>query len=135
MTMLYFKYKAQDRSLSYSSAGHEHILVYRSKTKEVESITSGGFMLGMLPDIDSYLEDSSISLLHHDKVLLYTDGVTEAENTQGERFGLERLKESFKANSSKAPEELIQTIKTEVYEFIGTQPQYDDITLVGMEAK
>ncbi len=139
MTMLYFQYSAKDRSLRYSSAGHEHILIWRKSATnavgEVEAVVSGGFMLGMLADIDTYLEDHKLSLELGDKVLLYTDGVTEAEDSTGDRFGLERLKESFKANAQKEPNELIQAIKQEVYAFIATQPQYDDITLVGMEIK
>jgi serine phosphatase RsbU (regulator of sigma subunit) len=144
MTLLYLKWQSQSRTLSYSSAGHEHILICRAQgpattgrtaTGVVEAIVSGGFMLGMIADIDKFLEERQIRLGPSDKILLYTDGVTEAENASGERFGLEQLKESFQRHSQKSTGELMQAVKDEVYTFIGAHPQYDDITLVVMEAQ
>ena len=134
MTLLYLLWQPQSKTITYSSAGHEHILLYHSKTKTLEAIQSGGFMLGMLPEIERFLEEKQIQLQSHDKILLYTDGVTEAENQARDRFGLDRLKETFKKHSLKPAQELIQAIKEEVYLFIGNHPQYDDITLVVMEA-
>ena len=144
MTLLYFMWEASTNTFTYSSAGHEHILICRNKGPTttggttagiVEAILSGGFMLGMMPDIESYLEDKEIKLESGDKILLYTDGVTEAQNHAEERFGLGRLIGSFQKNSSKPAAELMQVIKDEVYAFIGSHPQYDDITLVVLEAQ
>jgi len=135
MTLLYLKWQSQSRTIHYSSAGHEHILLYRTQTQEVQAIQSGGFMLGMVPDIGKFLEEKQIQLNPQDKILLYTDGVTEAENASGDRFGLERLKESFQRHSQKPPNELMQAVKDETYAFIGSHLQYDDITLVVMEAQ
>ncbi len=166
MTMLYLTWDSQQKKLNYSSAGHEHILIYRSgkvvgaqqedsasgkvvkeeqkdsttvplyhsTTGSVEVIQSGGFMLGMLPDIGEMLEDRSIQLYTGDKVVLYTDGVTEAHNPQGELYSLERLTASVQRHGHRPAEELIEAVRQEVYGFISTQDQYDDITLVGMEA-
>ena len=143
MTLIYLMWQFQSKALTYSSAGHEHILVYRETFPQgetfpmgkVEAIQSGGFMLGMIQDIDRFLEEKQITLQAQDKILLYTDGVTEAENASGDRFGLSRLKETFAKHSSKSASELMQAIKDEVYTFIGNHPQYDDITLVVMEAR
>ena len=92
-------------------------------------------MLGMMADIDSFLEEREIRLDLGDKILLYTDGVTEAQNQAEDRYGLERLKGSFRKHSSKSALDLMQSIKDEVYAFIGSHPQYDDITLVVLEAQ
>ena len=144
MTLLYFQYKEKDRTLSYSSAGHEHILIYHTEgsataggtaaLSNVEAIVSGGFMLGMIPDIETFLEETQLYLKPNDKVLLYTDGVTEAENKTGDRLGLDRLKEIFQKHGSKPADELIKAVKEDVYAYIGSHPQYDDITLVVLEA-
>ncbi|MFA5116831.1 MAG: SpoIIE family protein phosphatase [Candidatus Omnitrophota bacterium] len=133
MTMLYFLWRPEDKTMVYSSAGHEHILVYHSQSGQLETILSGGFMLGMLSDIDGFLEEKQIKFEQNDKILLYTDGVTEAQNQSGERFGLERVQSIFKSNIQKSPQELMQVIRDEVYSFIGNYPQYDDITLILME--
>ena len=149
MTLLYLMWQADTRTFTYSSAGHEHILVYRAEPKgdvsptegeppllgHVESILSGGFMLGMIPDIGRFLEERKIQLNPGDKILLYTDGVTEAQNQQEARFSLETLKRSFQKHSQKPASELMQAVKEDVYSFIGNWPQYDDITLVVLEAK
>ncbi len=134
MTLLYFQYKEADRTLSYSSAGHEHVLIYRVADGAVEAIISGGFMLGMMPNIEGFLEERHLHLKPNDKVLLYTDGVTEAENQSGERLGLDRLKDIFRRNGEKPADRLMSAVKEEVYAFIGAHPQYDDITLVVLEA-
>ena len=135
MTMLYFQFKEKQKILSYSSAGHEHILVYHNDTQQVESIMSGGFMLGMMPDIDNFLEDHQISFKPNDKIVLYTDGVTESRNPHEDLFGLPRLIEIVSKHGSKPADQLLGFIKDEVYSFIGTREQYDDITLVVMEAQ
>jgi len=145
MTMLYFRYDSINRTFTYSSAGHEHILIYRNKlaservvpqgtSPNVETIMSGGFMLGMIPDIAQFLEDKTIILNPKDKIILYTDGVTEARNSQEGLFGLPRLIDLVSKYGFKPASELLSSIKDDVYSFIGTREQFDDITLVVMEA-
>ncbi|MDD5655621.1 MAG: PP2C family protein-serine/threonine phosphatase, partial [Candidatus Omnitrophica bacterium] len=145
MTMLYFRYDSINRTFTYSSAGHEHILIYRNKlaservvpqgtSPNVETIMSGGFMLGMIPDIAQFLEDKQITLNTGDKIVVYTDGVTEARNTSEDFFGLPRLVDAINKHGSKPANELLQSLKDDVYSFIGAREQYDDITLVVMEA-
>ncbi|MFA5115509.1 MAG: SpoIIE family protein phosphatase [Candidatus Omnitrophota bacterium] len=134
MTLLYFIWHPQNKMLTYSSAGHEHIIIYRTAKLAMEIVQSGGFMLGMIPSIDNFLEDRNIELHPQDKVILYTDGVTEARNPEEELFTLKRLTDIVFKYGHKPAEELLDIIKQEVYSFIGTRDQYDDITLVVMEA-
>ncbi|MDD4909004.1 MAG: SpoIIE family protein phosphatase, partial [Candidatus Omnitrophica bacterium] len=135
MTLLYLTWESRTNTMVYSSGGHEHILLYHNAAGIIEAIQSGGFMLGMLPDIDTFLEEKRIKLEPKDKILLYTDGVTEAENQSHDRFGLDKLQDAFRKNIDKPTLELMQAIRDEVYSFIGAHPQYDDITLVVMEAQ
>ena len=134
MTLLYLKWQSDSNTLTYSSGGHEHILLFRNATKNLESIQSGGIMLGMIPDVSMFLEEKQLHLAPEDKILLYTDGVTEALDQSGERFGLARLSDVFVKHVSKPALALMQSIKDEVYLFMGSYPQYDDITLVVLEA-
>ncbi|MFA5096761.1 MAG: SpoIIE family protein phosphatase [Candidatus Omnitrophota bacterium] len=135
MTMLYLMWRPHNATLTYSSAGHERILLYRDEIRQVEVFKSGGFMLGMIADIEVFLEENEIKLKPRDKILLYTDGVTEAQNSREEQFGIDRLKESFRKHSEKSALELMNAVKEEVYSFIGNHPQYDDISLVVLEAQ
>ena len=134
MTMLYLIWDPQSRTLKYSSAGHEHLIVYRAAEQKVEKIMSGGFMLGMFADISEFLENRQIALNVHDKLILYTDGVTEARDINENSFTMERLIDLVAVRGAQPADQLLHTIKDTVYAFIGTREQYDDITLVVMEA-
>ena len=67
-----------------------------------------------------------------DKIILYTDGVTEAMNCSKQLFGEKRLLETLSAGNA-APEEIVHLIRSEVAAFAGAEPQNDDITLLVME--
>lgn len=135
MTLLYMLWNSDKSCLTYSSAGHEHILIFRAASKEIEVIPAGGIILGVMKDIDAKLNETEIRMSPGDKLLLYTDGITDAHNANRERFGLERLQRSFLSHSSRSGHEIMNALKTEVLHFIGSYPQYDDITLVILEAE
>ena len=134
MTLLYLQWSSAEKKLRYSSAGHEHIIIYRALTNQVESIMSGGFMLGILPDISHFLEEKEEKLSLGDKVIIYTDGITEGRNTDEEMFSLHRLINAVSRHGNKSAGQLLTVLKDEIYNFIGEREQYDDITLVVMEA-
>ena len=69
-----------------------------------------------------------------DKIILYTDGVTEAMNCSKQLFGEERLLQTLSANNA-SPQEIVALIRTEVSKFAGEEPQSDDITLLVMRYK
>ena len=133
MTMLYLEYINKEKKIIYSSAGHEHIIHYQSKNNRCLPIKSGGFMLGMLPEISEMLEQREFSLDVGDKIVLYTDGATEAENNKRERFGLNRLIQSVERNAQKNAQGLLDSLYQEIKNFMNNYPQYDDITLISME--
>ncbi len=138
MTLLYLCWDSKTNTLHYSSAGHEHILIYRKsedRGRNIEVIKSGGVILGMLEDIEPYLEEHTITLNKGDKLLLYTDGATEAQNPEGGFFGLPKLTESFKTHSHLSIEETMNNIYSDIKEFMSGREQYDDIALVGMGVK
>ncbi|MBU1077696.1 MAG: SpoIIE family protein phosphatase [Spirochaetes bacterium] len=135
MTFLYFLWQSGKKVLTYASAGHEHILKYNSKTDHIDSIMSGGRILGAFEKISNDIEEKRISLGAKDKILLFTDGVTEARNAKGDLFDLEGLEKAFYKHRKKSEKVLLSSIKKEVYSFMGSTPQRDDITLVVMEVK
>ena len=91
VTFFYAILDAEKRSLVYENAGHCPGLLMR-ETGEVESLRGGGAVLGALPDW--VYQDYTAQLQPGDKLLLWTDGITEAENAQLEEFGEERLVEA-----------------------------------------
>jgi len=140
ISLIYAEYTS-DGKFTWSGAGHERVLVFRRSTQNsepstsyVEVIKTGGLVLGMESDIARFIDQQSIQLNQGDKVVLYTDGVTEARNPASEMFTLDRMLRYIQNNASqKSVSELLNGLKTEVHSFIKDAPQYDDITLVGIE--
>lgn len=132
VSLLLLKYIPKQNKITYSSAGHQHVLISRA-AKTIEVIKSGGVVLGMTEDIEKHLEERTLSLNKGDKILLYTDGSTEAKNPQGERFSQDRLIASLKRHAHLPIKEIIENIYLDIKNFISTQEQPDDITLIGVE--
>ena len=72
----------------------------------------------------------TITIHSGDVLILYTDGITEAQNEDDEFFGIERFVKTLKDNFSPSAEDLRNCILEDVQAFTGTSPRLDDITLV-----
>ncbi len=117
----------ENHTALYSAAGHPPLLHCRDD--KVERIESNGLLLGVLPDAD--YPRYELTILPGDRFLLYTDGVTEAENALGQPFGDHKFEEVVRRNRSLAPSELSHKLLAEIRQW---QPasvtQHDDITLI-----
>lgn len=131
MTMVLLKWDHLQQKMTYVGAGHEHILIYRAGTGQIESKESGGIALGMTPDNSKIVKELGITLEKDDLIILYTDGITEAQNNQGEMFGLERLIELIKKHAGQyGPEGINHHVALDFSQFVGETEQADDITLM-----
>lgn len=111
---------------------HEEVIVIRKdgKVERVDTIELG-FPIGLEEHIHEWFKEVSIPLDPGDGIVLYTDGITEAENPDGQQYGLKRLCNiASHAWSRKSVEQIKQTVIDDVTRFIGTQTIYDDLTLV-----
>lgn len=82
MTALLLRWDESDHSLHMTGAGHEYLLVYKSKEQKVYRIKSGGMALGMLKDISKSLKDLKINIEPNDIIVMYSDGITEAHSSR-----------------------------------------------------
>ncbi|NNE67309.1 MAG: SpoIIE family protein phosphatase [Pyrinomonadaceae bacterium] len=114
-------------SFSYINAGHNPPLVARGDG-EVFELESGGFPLGIMPGTE--FEQGKIEVMSGECVVIFSDGVSEAENPEGEEFGIERLTEVIKKNSSRSASGIRDKIESALSAFTKTAPANDDITLV-----
>jgi len=134
VTVFYTILNSRNRSLTYASAGHNPMILYRPSTKKTYYLNPRGFPVGIsLNDeelFDKSLEDDSIRLAKGDIVIIYTDGVTEAMNSRRELFGEERLLEAVRRYGNLSAEEFVAKLREEIVSFTEGQIQYDDISLV-----
>ncbi len=134
MTMVMMKWDHKFQKMTYVGAGHEYILIYRAATGKIESLAEGGIALGMVPDNSKLIKEQEIKLEKDDVILLYTDGITEAKNDNGEMFDVERLKESFAKHAAQyGPEGISHHIAIDYSNYVGNTEQADDVTLMVMK--
>ncbi|MCV6636179.1 SpoIIE family protein phosphatase [Candidatus Albibeggiatoa sp. nov. NOAA] len=111
---------------------HEEVLVVRAngEVEEIDTVDLG-FPIGLEANIDSFVACKEIELKSGDGLVLYTDGITEAENADKELYGLSRLCCSVQYHWEKNSSQEIQDgIIRDVLRHIGSQKVYDDITLI-----
>ncbi len=130
ITLFYGEYDAPARRLTYVNAGHCPSLLF-SESGEVRRLEEGGLMLGAFANPD--YRQQEVALQPGDLLVLYTDGVPEAENTVGEEFGEERLVAAFRDRAGRSPGELVDSLLAAVREHTGGEAQ-DDLTVVVLSA-
>jgi serine phosphatase RsbU (regulator of sigma subunit)/predicted ATPase/predicted Ser/Thr protein kinase len=127
MSMLLVRWDGE--SICYTGAGHENLLVYRSQTETVEAIPAGGVVLGIKDEVGDMIQEKQLDLSPGDVVLLYTDGCSEALNSEEAMFEVDRLKESLKRHVAKDVGELVESVFEDIEGFVGDAEQHDDMTL------
>jgi sigma-B regulation protein RsbU (phosphoserine phosphatase) len=115
-----------DGRLVFAGA-HENILICR-ENGQCESIPPNGVWLGILEDVSTVMPEITIQLGPGDLMLLFSDGVTEADDHRGKRFGIDRLRELLVANRERSPQEVRDTVVDSLLRW-GGRPA-DDVTLV-----
>jgi len=110
---------------------HEEVIIVRAGgTLERVDTTALGLPVGMDEDITAFLGNTEIEIASGDVVVLFTDGVTEAERTDTKQYGVERLCDIVLENHSKCSQEIKDAIIDDVMAHIGTNKVYDDITVL-----
>ena len=109
------------------SAGHNPGILLRADGT-VERPDKGGLVLGAF-DTATY-EEETIVLRAGDTLVLFSDGVTDAENVEGEQYGEERLLRTLAPEARHAPEEILERVLTDVRTFAAGRPPADDVTVL-----
>ena len=125
------EYDPVSRRLSYVNAGHNPPIL-RRRNGNLERLTEGGLPLGILEGAQ-YASDAT-TIEAGDWLAIFTDGVTEAENTAAQEYGEARLMAALNANAALAPQVLLNGIMMDIDRFVAGAPQHDDITLMLLKA-
>ncbi len=128
ITMFYLQYDAVNEQLSYANAGHPPPLLKRFNQPYCTQLDADGLILGIRQNIR--FENKTAQLNRGDMILLYTDGIIEAENDHGEFFGLERISSIFTRSAHLEPDEIMEQILMQLKDFCDSDTFNDDITMM-----
>jgi serine phosphatase RsbU (regulator of sigma subunit) len=121
------------RQMIYCRAGHERPLLLRDG--EVQTLQGMGAVLGILDGDDLILSEENLELAPGDRLLLYTDGLTDVINEEGNFLGLERLEDLVREQARLPAEEYCQQVFDILHSFRGDGEQFDDMTLLVLEVE
>lgn len=132
MTMVMLRWEHKTQKMFYTGAGHETILHYKRTENLCESLPSGGIALGMVQDNSALVKEKPLDVNPNDFLVLYSDGIVESKNANGEMVTIERLRKWVEkyAKETTTAEDLFQKISKEVLYFLGEFRQEDDMTLL-----
>ena len=120
--------------IATANAGHEDPIICRSKEGRWERIREKhGFVLGGIEDIR--YKEREILLNPGDKLFVYTDGVPEANNKDGEFFGISRLMDALEPAVKGTPKDVLFSVRQAVNTFADQAEQFDDLTMLCLEYK
>jgi len=130
-TLFFAVYDDHSRELEYANCGHNAPLLFRANGS-LERLTSTSTVIGLFPNWQCITR--RITLAPGDLLVVYTDGVTEANDAAGEEFGEARLVETVRASLTLLPKDLVAAIQNAVQTFSSGE-QSDDLTLVIARAR
>ena len=120
--------------VTLARAGHDAPLLYQQKSQNVTPLKTPGMVVGIdSGDVfDRLTTDVAVPLERNDCILLYTDGITEALDNEGNEFGLERTIGSVQSSAIEGAQAIVTRLIDDLRNFVGSTPQNDDITMIAI---
>lgn len=128
VTVFYGVLDARERRLTYGRAGHDRPFLIRDGA--LLSLGGRGMALGLFEEGVFYVTEERLSLRGGDRLVLYTDGVSDVVNRDGGMLEAEQLRELVLRHAHRPPDEFCQTLFSDLAVFQGQAPQYDDMAVV-----
>lgn len=135
MTMILLEWENKTSKLKWVGAGHEHVIHMQTGTAQITATPAGGIAVGMLADNSKLVKEQEITMAENDFVILFSDGIVEANNVTGDIYGMERFQNIIKAHAAAdtSSEEMFKQIAMDVGRFMEGSEQLDDMTLIVMK--
>ena len=128
ITLFYLQYDITTRQLSYANAGHPPPLLLSPFQSECRQLDAEGMILGVRKNV--IFEEKTTPIAKGDLLLLYTDGLTEAESPAGDFFGVDRVSDILIQYAQDSPEKIINALLMNLKQFCQSESFKDDITLM-----
>lgn len=126
------EYDPVRRTLDYINAGHNNPILRRD-SGQIERLDVGGLPFGIQPD--ATYASASVTLGAGDWLIIFTDGLVEAENSRQEEYGETRIIATLETGRSATPADLLKRLMFELDVFVGNTPQRDDVTCMLLKAE
>jgi serine phosphatase RsbU (regulator of sigma subunit) len=127
ITLMVAMVNGETGEVSYVNGGHNPPYLLRADGA-LETLTVGGLLLGVFPE--AAYESACVTMRAGDVLLLYSDGVTEARNPEGEDYGEEKLESFLRTHRELAPEAMVNRLIEEIQRFTNAARLADDVTVV-----
>jgi sigma-B regulation protein RsbU (phosphoserine phosphatase) len=126
------EYDPVHRTLNYINAGHNNPILRRANGS-IERLDVGGLPYGIMPEVK--YDSATVTLQPGDWLVIFTDGVVEAENARQDEFGETRLLATIEAGNAGTPPDMLKRLMAELDLFVGSTPQHDDVTCLLLKAE
>ncbi len=130
-TVFYGVLDTRSGEIRYCNGGHNLPFLLKGDGSVSELDTTDGLLIGKIEDVD--FETKELALQKGEKVILYTDGVTEAVSESGEMYETDRYRQLLAGKQDQSPDKIIRSSMVDVLKFIGKADQSDDITLLALQ--
>jgi len=121
-----------DYNVIYSNASHQKAVLLR-ENGEIEYLDTGGLFIGALEEARDTYEEKQTAISYGDRIILYTDGIPEAQNSDKKEYSNEGFERSILAHKDKDLEDFTEAIIEDVRNYMGDVGSIDDITLLIIE--
>jgi serine phosphatase RsbU (regulator of sigma subunit) len=126
------EYDQVHRTVHYINAGHNNPILRRA-SGQIERLDVGGLPFGIMPE--AKYESATVTLAPGDWLIIFTDGLVEAENARQYEYGEARLLSAIEAGKGTEPAEMLKRLMAEVDLFVGNTPQHDDVTCLLLKSE
>ncbi len=132
ITLSLFIIDSENNKFEYARAGHCLSLHYSEKNKTFNLLEQKGLGLGIVRNdsFKNHIEQKSYAYEKNDLLILYTDGILEAANEQGEEYGFENLQAMLAQHIDLAPKQLSEAVLNNLYDFTGKRDLNDDYSII-----
>ena len=127
-TAFYLTINLDNLMMTYSSAGHNKMYLYRRRTNKIQYLSGRGLVLGMFSPCE--YETQELQLEEGDWIILYTDGITELENSTLDLYGMQRFEELILENTDKSAEQMKEILLQDLELYRESVAPSDDITFI-----
>jgi sigma-B regulation protein RsbU (phosphoserine phosphatase) len=133
VTLFYLFLDTSRKTLRYACAGHNEQIYYDNQKDEIRLVKTRGVPLGV--SADAAYPSGEVAFRPGDFIVLFTDGVVEAQDNQNNQYGLERLQEVVLKSKRLPAVDILAAVRSDVERFCGGARQFDDLTLFVVKFK